>query len=105
MQGDRGATWSFELAPPAWTHDFQTDIPRLNRFSLQPVVFYEGGYLETKNPSISEESRSLQSAGVGIRINTGDVFALQYDYGHQLDDDGFNDNESGRHHIRLTASF
>lgn len=103
-RGDSGVVGSLELrTPTVYPSTFAGfDNIRDGAFGL---LFWDAASLSSANPLPGEVDRTLGSVGFGFRYQKEDWFTLRVDYGFQVSEEGFQDNESGRWHVGARATF
>jgi hemolysin activation/secretion protein len=100
VSGDSGLNWRFEISAPLV--QFRLAGPEVK---LRPSFFYEGALTRVSSPILPETNKMLQSAGFAIRAQLNNKASLQYSFGLQLPEVGFDDGETMRHNFGVTYSF
>lgn len=103
--GDAGHAFGTELLLPPVRLLSRTNILE-KPDSLQVLGFVDYGsvYYEGDSPD-GDPHKDLSSMGVGIRYAIAPTLSLRFSYGWQLNDDPLIDDDDGRSHLGIVASF
>jgi len=103
VRGDEGFILSVELRTPP--------LPVLSRFgvdqsdSLQGLAFWDYGLVGSRTRLPEEpDDFGLQSIGIGVRYGLSENASLRFDYGWQIEETGFTD-ENSRAHVSVMLSY
>lgn len=110
--GDDGVYANLELRTPMifglFTGILPLPEPREGEFpedTLQGVLFLDGGYTRIQDPLPSEEdSETLLSAGVGVRISLTNRVQIRADWGFPFEETD-ETSTSGRGHLEIQVQF
>lgn len=109
--GDDGLNGSFELRTPIRKSSvlprwFSKNPERYQDFeAMQYLVFVDGAYLTLKDAVAGQEdSQTLLSAGLGMRLSLGSRFAARADWGFPLEKTEESDS-TGRGHFSVQYMF
>lgn len=102
--GDSGLLVRNEIYAPPFSIGKLVGTPKLND-RLQFLAFHDYGYAEVSDTLVGEEgSRSLQSAGLGLRWQIRENVSFRFEYGWQIEDLGYGE-QGGRAHMGVMVSF
>ncbi len=107
--GDVGYHFSLEWSVPA---SFFPDDWRLPYYktkwkdSIRLAAFLDGAKTFSHNRALSTDTKDefLLGAGVGVRVNVDERFALQLDYAQPIGDDS-SDKDRRQFHLAMTSGF
>ena len=101
LADDKGVTANAELHTPNLCAAFSGGRARCDL-----LTFFDDGHLSRNDALPGEPTRlSVDSAGVGFRLNVGRTLTAQLDYGHVLRATDSAEKGDQRLHARLTAAF
>lgn len=97
-RGDAGIVSSVELLPPP--------TPIMGYGELQPIIFYDSGWLTNKDAGSGEPNVTLSSIGVELKYRLGARAQMRAGYGWHVSDRGVDDVDgNGKFHFGATIHY